>query len=64
LPAIVDPMPRPDAEARCAPAGCGGIGTRIDFEATAPDAFARARRENKMVFVVHLSGHLEDPGFT
>jgi hypothetical protein len=64
VPAPPAPPPAPVAEPRCGKDGCAGIGTRIDFEATVPAAFERARRENKMVFVVHLSGHLEDPGFT
>jgi hypothetical protein len=29
-----------------------------------PDAFVKARAEKKLVFFVHLSGNLEDPGFT
>jgi hypothetical protein len=44
--------------------GRGGLGTRVAFEASPPDAFARARDENKLVFVIHLAGNLEDPGFT
>jgi hypothetical protein len=55
---------RKDAE-RCQGNGsCGGLGTRVAFEATAPDAFARARNEDKLVFIIHLAGNLEDPGFT
>jgi hypothetical protein len=55
----------PCKDAGCRPnGGCGGLGTRVAFEPTAPDAFARAREENKLVFIIHLAGNLEDPGFT
>jgi len=43
---------------------CGKFGTRIAFEASCPDAFAQARKSNKLVFVLHLSGNFEDSGFT
>lgn len=55
LPPMVAPKPV---------AACGKFGTRVAFEATGPDAFARAKAENKLVFVMHLSGNFEDPGFT
>jgi hypothetical protein len=57
-------LPRKDAGRCQANGGCGGVGTRVAFEPTAPDAFAKARNENKLVFVIHLAGNLEDPGFT
>lgn len=45
-------------------ANCKEIGTNVLFVKNPPDAFKRAKAENKMVFMVHLSGNLEDPGFT
>jgi hypothetical protein len=45
-------------------ANCEKIGTNVKFMTEPPEAFKRARVEKKMVFVVHLSGNLEDPGFT
>jgi hypothetical protein len=57
-------LPRKDAGRCQANGGCGGLGRRVAFESTAPDAFAKARNENKLVFVIHLAGNLEDPGFT
>jgi hypothetical protein len=57
-------LPRKDTGGCQANGGCGGMGTRVTFEPSAPDAFAKARNENKLVFVIHLAGNLEDPGFT
>ena len=57
-------LARKDAAVCRANGGCSGMGTRVAFEATVPDAFARARDENKLVFIIHLAGNLEDPGFT
>jgi hypothetical protein len=45
-------------------ANCEDIGTNVLFVKNPPEAFKRAKAENKMVFIVHLSGNLEDPGFT
>ena len=45
-------------------ASCERIGTNILFMKDPPEAFKRAKAENKLVFMVHLSGNLEDPGFT
>jgi hypothetical protein len=43
---------------------CARIGTQVKFMKDPPDAFRRARAEKKLVFMVHLSGNLEDPEFT
>jgi hypothetical protein len=47
-----------------APAGCGKHGTEVSFVATPSEAAGQAKKEQKLVFVLHLSGHFEDPGFT
>ena len=39
-------------------------GTAIQFAATPSLAAARAKAEQKLVFVLHVSGHFEDPTFT
>jgi hypothetical protein len=44
--------------------GCGSHGTRIDFVDTPRDAAKIAKKEGKLVFVLHVSGHFEDPRFT
>lgn len=45
-------------------ANCAAIGTDILFVKDPPEAFRRAKAENKLVYMMHLSGNLEDPGFT
>jgi hypothetical protein len=39
-------------------------GTAVEFVATPSAAAARAKAEQKLVFVLHVSGHFEDPTFT
>ncbi len=48
----------PDAPA----AGC--YGTAVDFVDTPKEAAALARKRQKLVLVLHVSGHFEDPRFT
>jgi hypothetical protein len=43
---------------------CQQIGCDVLFVRDTLEAFKRAREEKKMVFMVHLSGNLEDPDFT
>lgn len=43
---------------------CARIGTRVRFMKEPIDAFKRAADERKMVFMMHLSGNLEDKEFT
>jgi hypothetical protein len=43
---------------------CGSHGTAIDFVATPGEAAKQAKKEGKLVFVLHVSGHFEDPRFT
>jgi hypothetical protein len=45
-------------------ASCEQIGTNILFMKNPADAFRKAREEKKLVFMVHLSGNLEDKEFT
>ena len=45
-------------------ATCGSHGTTIDFVDTPKDASAQAKKEKKLVFVLHVSGNFEDPRFT
>ena len=45
-------------------ATCGSHGTTIDFVDTPTDAATQAKKEDKLVFVLHVSGHFEDPRFT
>jgi hypothetical protein len=45
-------------------ANCDDVGTDILFMKDPIAAFQRAKAEKKQVFMVHLSGNLEDPGCT
>ena len=50
-----------------APAGAQescGFGTKIDFVDTPKEAAALAKKAEKLVMVLHVSGHFEDPGLT
>lgn len=46
------------------PAACGEYGTSIEFEDTPAEAARAARKAEKLVMVLHVSGHFEDPRFT
>ena len=39
-------------------------GTAVHFVGTPSEAARRALKEEKLVFVLHVSGHFEDPGIT
>jgi hypothetical protein len=43
---------------------CGNHGTTIDFLDTPKEAAAQAKKEGKLVLVLHVSGNFEDPQFT
>jgi hypothetical protein len=42
----------------------GDHGTAIEFEASPSDAARKALKEEKLVLVLHISGHFENPDFT
>ncbi|MSR30844.1 MAG: hypothetical protein EXR99_04985 [Gemmataceae bacterium] len=44
--------------------GCSGHGTTINFYDTPKEAAKVAKKEEKLVFVLHVSGNFEDPRFT
>jgi hypothetical protein len=52
------------APAKSESSGCGEFGTSVDFEPTPSDAARKALKEEKLVFVLHISGIFEDPGLT
>lgn len=41
-----------------------GHGTTLDFVNSPKEAAALAKKEQKLVLVLHVSGHFEDPGLT
>jgi hypothetical protein len=43
---------------------CGSFGTSVQFEESPKVAAAKAKKEQKLVFVLHVSGNFEDPRFT
>ena len=43
---------------------CGSFGTSVEFVRSPSDAARQAKKEEKLVFVLHVSGHFEDPRFT
>lgn len=43
---------------------CGNHGTSVTFVDSPSEAAQQARKEQKLVFVLHVSGHFEDPRFT
>ena len=43
---------------------CGSFGTSVEFLSTPSEAARKAKKEEKLVFVLHVSGHFEDPKFT
>ncbi len=49
---------------RDVPAGCKTHGTALHFVKSYDEAKKRAAKEQKLVFVLHLSGNIEDDGFT
>lgn len=46
------------------PDGCKTYDTAIHFVKNLETAQKRAKADGKLVFVLHLSGNIEDPGFT
>jgi len=46
-------------------ASCSGdFGTAVQFLDTPTEAAQQAKKEGKLVLVLHVSGHFEDPRFT
>jgi hypothetical protein len=46
------------------PATCGNYGTSVHFEKSPSEAAKKALKEEKLVFVLHVSGLFEEPDFT
>lgn len=44
--------------------GEGACGTSIDFVDSPKEAAALAKQDEKLVFILHVSGNFEDPRFT
>lgn len=68
-PAVPGPTARPIKPVKpLAPqksgAACSAHGTRVEFFDTPSEAAKVAKKEQKLVFVLHVSGNFEDPRFT
>ncbi len=48
----------------CKKCGRETYGTSIRWEGSPSEAAKKAKAEEKLVFVLHVSGHFEDPKFT
>ncbi|MDB5312530.1 MAG: hypothetical protein JWO38_6732 [Gemmataceae bacterium] len=65
--AVKPPAPEfklPDTELLPQPNKCQSFGTRVRFHKGPGEATEEAVKAKKMLFVLHISGHFEDPGFT
>jgi hypothetical protein len=43
---------------------CGSFGTSVEFAESPAEAAKQARKQEKLVFILHVSGNFEDPKFT
>jgi hypothetical protein len=48
----------------CTDDTCGKYGTSVQFVESPSKAATQARKEEKLVLVLHVSGDFEDPDFT
>ena len=48
----------------CAQETCGEYGTSVQFVESPAEAAKQAIRAEKLVFVLHVSGHFEESAFT
>jgi hypothetical protein len=56
-PAAANPLITETTETSC-------HGTNVDFLDTPSEAATKAKKEEKLVFILHVSGNFEDPKFT
>lgn len=61
MPALALPVTAGDKDEKTS---CGNHGTTIDFLDSPKEAAAQAKKAEKLVFVLHVSGNFEDPRFT
>jgi hypothetical protein len=43
---------------------CSKHGTSVEFVSSPSEAARQAKKEEKLVFILHVSGHFEDPNLT
>ena len=59
-----DPPPAAPPPKPPVPDGCKSFDTALHFVRNLAEAQKRAKADGRLVFVLHLSGNIEDPGFT
>lgn len=64
LAACLSPAVADDAGPSCATCGKETYGTSIEWMGSPSEAAHKARKEEKLVFVLHVSGYFEDAAFT
>jgi hypothetical protein len=64
LPALSAPSARGDSTSCDINGSCASYGTSVNFVDTPSLAAQQAKKEQKLVFVLHVSGHFEDPKLT
>jgi hypothetical protein len=57
-------LSEPDLFPSLPPPACESFGTQLQFVSNPIDAARLARQENKLMFVLHISGNFEDDKFT
>ena len=64
LTALLWAVPARAADESCGKCGNQSYGTSVEWSGSPSEAAAKAKKEEKLVFVLHVSGHFEDPKFT
>ncbi len=60
-----DPAPLPELPVKGDKSKtCGSHGTTVEFVDSPREAARKAKKEEKLVFILHVSGNFEDPRFT
>ena len=62
--AVALPSAGQEEKPKCKKCGTENYGTTIAWAGNPSDAAAKAKKEEKLVFVLHVSGYFEDPKFT
>ena len=57
-------LPAAAQDEKCGTCGNDRYGTTVEWAGSPSDAAAKAKEQEKLVFVLHVSGHFEDPKFT
>ena len=64
LAAFLAAVPARAADESCGKCGKQTYGTSVVWSGSPSEAATKAKAEEKLVFVLHVSGHFEDPKFT